>query len=67
MHKKTEKSIFTFFYKKFKKNLIILPVFHLGMSLMKAQNFFGKIVILKKWELVSLGGAKTYFGKIAQK
>jgi hypothetical protein len=34
---------------------------------MKASKYFGKIVILKIWELVSLGGAKTHFGKIALK
>ena len=34
---------------------------------MKASKYFGKIVILKIWELVSLEGAKTHFGKIALK
>ena len=48
-------------------NFIFLPVFYLTMCLMKASKYFGKIVILKIWELVSLGGAKTHFGKIALK
>ena len=68
MHKKTEKSILRFlFIKSSKNNFIFLPVFYLVMSLMKAQKNFGKIAILKIWELISLGGAKTHFGKIALK
>ena len=35
-------------------NFIFLPVFYLIMWLMKAPKSFGKIVILKIWELVSL-------------
>ena len=53
--------------KSSKNNFIFLPVFYLIMCLMKAQKNFGKIAILKTWELVSLGGAKTHFGKIALK
>ena len=68
MDKKTEKSILKFFiYKKFKKQFYFLPIFYLVMSLVKAQKNFGKISILKIWELISLGGAKTHFGKIALK
>ena len=48
-----------------KDNFIFLLVFHLIMCLMKAPKNFGKIAILKRWELVSLGDAKTHFGKIA--
>ena len=55
------------FIKSSRNSLIFLPVFYLVMSLMKAQKNFGKVVILKIWELVSLGGAKTHFGKIALK
>ena len=29
--------------------------------------YFGKITILKIWELISLGGLKTHFGKLAPK
>ena len=62
------KSILKFFiYKKFKKQFYFLPVFYLVMCLKKAPKNFGKIAILKIWELVSLGGAKTHFGKIALK
>ena len=55
------------FIKSSRNNFIFLPVFYLVMFLMKAQKNFGKIAILKKGELVSLGGAKTHFGKIALK
>ena len=52
------------FIKSWRNNFIFLPVLYLVMSLMKAQKNFGKIATLKKWELVSLVGAKTHFGKI---
>ena len=45
-------------------NFIFLPVFYLIMWVMKSSKNFGKIVILKIWELISLGGAKTHFGKL---
>ena len=48
-------------------NFIFLPAFYLTIFLMKATKYFGKMVILKIWALVSLGGAKTHFGKIALK
>ena len=48
-------------------NFIFLPVFYLTICLMKTSKYFEKMVILKIWELVSLGGAKTHFGKIALK
>ena len=48
-------------------NINFLPVFHLIMCFMKAQKNFGKITILKIWELVSLGDVKTHFGKLAMK
>ena len=46
---------------------IFLSVFYLTICLMKALKSFGKRGILKTWELVSLGGAKIHFGKIAMK
>ena len=46
---------------------IFLPVFYLIISVMKASKNFGKRAILKIWELISLGGVKTHFGKIALK
>ena len=59
--------------KVYSKNLLMktilffLPVFYLIKCLMKALKNFGKIAIFKIWELVSLVGAKTHFGKIALK
>ena len=53
--------------KSSKKKNIFLSVFYLTICLMKATKYFGKMVILKIWALVSLGGAKTHFGKIALK
>ena len=53
--------------KSSKKNFIFLSVFYLTICLMKALKSFGKRGILKTWELVSLGGAKIHFGKIAMK
>ena len=47
-------------------NFIFLPVFYLIICFMKAQKNFWKIIILKIWELVSLVGAKTHFGKLAK-
>ena len=51
----------------FRKNFIFLPVFYLIMCFMKAQKNFGKITILKIWELFFLGDVKTHFGKLAMK
>ena len=48
-------------------NSIFLPVFNLIICVMKASNNFGKIAILKIWELISLGVVKTHFGKLALK
>ena len=53
--------------KSSKDNFIFLLVFHLIMCLMNAAKNFGKIAILKIWELISLGGVKTHFGKLALK
>ena len=53
--------------KSSKKFFIFLSVFYLTICLMKALKSFGKRGILKTWELVSLGGAKIHFGKIAMK
>ena len=55
--------------KSSRNNFIILPVFYLIRCFMKAPQNFGKIAILKiyMYKLVSLGGAKTHFGKIALK
>ena len=53
--------------KSSKNNFIFLLVFYLIMCLMKAPKNFGKIAILKIWELISLGGVKTHFGKLALK
>ena len=53
--------------KSSKNNFIFLSVFYLIICLMKAPKSFGKRGILKTWELVSLGGAKIHFGKIAMK
>ena len=51
--------------KRSENNFVFLPVFYLIMWLMKASKNFGKIAILKIWELISLGGIKTHFGKLA--
>ena len=48
-------------------HFIFLPVFYLIMWVMKASKNFGKIAILKIWELISLWDVKTYFGKLALK
>ena len=48
-------------------NFIFLPVFYLIMWVMKALKNFGKLTILKIWELICLGGLKTHFGKLALK
>ena len=53
--------------KSSKDNFGFLLVFHLIMCLMKAPKNFGKIAILKIWELISLGDVKTHFGKLALK
>jgi hypothetical protein len=53
--------------KSSKNNFIFLPVYYLIMCLMKDPKNFEKIAILKLWELVSLGGAKTHFGEMALK
>ena len=42
-------------------------VSYMIMWVMKVSKLFGKIAILKTWELISLGGVKTYFGKVALK
>ena len=48
MRKKTDKTIFKYcISEKFRKQLYFLPVFHLIMCFMKAQENFGKITILK--------------------
>ena len=51
------------FLMKGSKNFIFLTVLYLIICFMKAPNNFGKIAFLKIWELVSLGGVKTHFGK----
>ena len=51
--------------KSSKNNFGFLSVFYLNICFMKAPKSFGKRGILKKSELVSLGCAKTHFGKIA--
>ena len=53
-------------------NLIFLPVFFLIMWVMKTLESkvlenFEKIFILKIWELISLGGVKSHFDKLALK
>ena len=48
-------------------NFIFLSAFYLIMWVMKPSKNFGKIAILKIWELISLGCVKTYFGKPALK
>ena len=55
------------FMKSSKDNFIFLLVFHLIMCLMNAAKNFGNIAILKICELISLGGVKTHFGKLALK
>ena len=49
---------------KFRNQLKFLSVFYHIMCLMKAFRSFGKIAILKIWELVSYCGVKTHFGKL---
>ena len=41
-------------------NFIFLPAFYMIMGLMKAQKNFGKITILKIWELVTFWGVKIH-------
>ena len=53
--------------KSSENGFILVPAFYLIMCLMKAPKNFEKIAILKIWELVSLGGGKTHFGKLALK
>ena len=53
--------------KSSKNNFTFLPAFCLIICRMKAPKNFGKIVILEISDLVSLGGAKNHFGKIALK
>ena len=53
--------------KSFDNSFVFLPVFYLIMWLMKASKNFGKLAILKIWELISFGKIKTHFGKIALK
>ena len=48
-------------------HFIFLPVFYLITWVMKASKDFGKIAILKIWELISSGDVKTHFGKLALK
>ena len=48
-------------------HFIFLPVFYLITWVMKALKNFGKIGILKLWELIYLGEVKTHFGKLALK
>ena len=63
MHKKTDKSMFNnVISEKFRK---LLYFFTCIMYLMKAHKNFGKLTILKIWKLISLGGLKTHFGKLA--
>ena len=50
-----------------KNDFIFSPAFYLIMCFMKASKNFGKIFILKTWELISLGYVKTHFGKLALK
>ena len=52
--------------KSSENGFIPVPAFYLIMC-MKAPKNFEKIAILKIWELVSLGGGKTHFGKLALK
>ena len=53
--------------KSSKYNFIFLPAFYLIICPMKAPKNFGKIAILKLWDMFSLGSPKTHFGKIALK
>ena len=53
--------------KKSGNHFIFLPVFYLITWVMKASKNFGKIAILKVWELISLGDVRTHFGKLALK
>ena len=64
---KWQKSVKNLISKSSRNRFIFLTVFYLIMCFMKASKNFGKISILKIWELVSLRGAKTHFGKIALK
>ena len=49
--------------KSLKKWFNFLPAFYLIIWLMISPKNFGKIGILKIWQLVSLWGVKTHFGK----
>ena len=53
--------------KSSENGFILVLAFYLIICLMKAPKNFEKIAILKIWELVSLGGGKTHFGKLALK
>ena len=50
--------------KSSENGFVFLPVFYLIMWLMKVSKSFGKLAILKIWELISLGSVKTHFGKL---
>ena len=43
--------------------LFFLPTFYLTMSFKKSPKNFGKIAILKTWQMVSFWGVKTQFSK----
>jgi len=51
--------------KSSKNNFISLLGFYLIMCFMKPLKDLGKIAILKIGELISLGGVKIHFGKLA--
>ena len=53
--------------KSSENNFVFLPVFYLIMWLRKASKNFGKMTIMKILDLISLGGVKTHFGKLALK
>ena len=69
MHKKTRNHLYSkiVLMKSSGNNFIFLSVFYLIICFMKAPKNFGKMTILKIWVLVSLGGVKTHFGKLAMK
>ena len=64
---RTKVSHKTLLMKSSGNHFIFLLVFYLIMWVMKASKNFGKIAILKIWELISLWDVKTYIGKLALK
>ena len=68
MHRKTEKVYLDFFiYKKFKKQFYFFTCILPGYVFNESPKEFWRNSNFEYMKLISLGGAKTHFGKIALK